>query len=513
MASIYIFAKKGTLTESQLQGFDSKGLDHFDSTDKTTPLGIAVREKHFATARLLLEYGADPNCGGKGILPLMRLCAAPKGLANHEESLIQLLLEKGADPNIIYLGSAGKSSTPLIRAVKSRKSLDTIKCLVDHGAMPNEKVDGKSARDWTKNPQVLNAMLSRSERMKSRALEVAKVTGFLMSAVYWINRNIKVAASVGAAVGTGMVLKDAIGKRFGMSGKLHKDLEMHFAEDQAFEDAKEDEKHDLKNRMRGIIEHYKLDRFFPEGNPFLEHVVSRAVDLDVSTVVDPKDLVHLALYQPVLYCDDSKSIKTKGRKGSLHDLALRIASITTRLVPDDKGVELRFINKPTTGEMSKPSLEKVDEILTKLTPHGWTEIGTKLKTNVLEEYVYKHLENNTLERPILVSIITDGNPNGQPGSNEHTNTLKEAIQDCGKRLEVKGYARNVVRFQISQIGGDKEAVEFLDNLENDPGLKDVLYVTSQQLDSEFKELHDNEARLEQWLLQILMGPIVDAVAN
>lgn len=123
------------------------------------------------------------------------------------------------------------------------------------------------------------------------------------------------------------------------------------------------------------------------------------------------------------------------------EVVKRIASITTRLVPDETGVELRFINEPTTPEMSRPSLDTIDNIMRNLPLNGWSEIGTNLKTKVLNEAVYEPLKNRTFKRPLLVSIITDGHPAGPEGTVEKVDTLEKAILECGETLKKHGYDR------------------------------------------------------------------------
>ena len=257
---------------------------------------------------------------------------------------------------------------------------------------------------------------------------------------------------------------------------------------------------------------HNLEKFFPRDSPFIETVVEKAVDLDRApgNLVNVKDLAHLAFYQPVLYCgkfishpsrllysqlaDDSGSMKRENRSKHLDGLSQRITSITTRVVPDDEGIELRFINQSTTAAMSKPTSEEVSQIIQQTPFLGWTEIGLNLRKKVLEDIVYKPLRENNLKRPVLVSIITDGHPQGIRKSRERRSTLKEAILECGKVLEKYGYKRDgellshiilyplltkiVVRFQISQIGNDQEAEGFLNDLRDDSELDDVLYITS-----------------------------------
>ena len=71
--------------------------------------------------------------------------------------------------------------------------------------------------------------------------------------------------------------------------------------------------------------------------------------------------------------------------------------------------------------------------------NGWTEIGTNLERKVLDEVVYNPLRNQTFKRPVLISIITDGNPQGPRHTPETADTLKNAILKCGMILKKHGY--------------------------------------------------------------------------
>jgi hypothetical protein len=130
------------------------------------------------------------------------------------------------------------------------------------------------------------------------------------------------------------------------------------------------------------------------------------------------------------------------RKDHQNTLVQQITNITTRVIPDNEGIELRFINQPTTPEMSRPSLQQIDSIMKKIPFNGWTEIGTHLGSKVLQDMVYTPLSNNTFNRPVLVSIITDGHPAGPDGTPEQEDSLRKAIENCGDVLEEHGYNRN-----------------------------------------------------------------------
>lgn len=134
---------------------------------------------------------------------------------------------------------------------------------------------------------------------------------------------------------------------------------------------------------------------------------------------------------------DPKPGKKEDRWGIQKALALRIVRTTTRILPDDEGVAVRFINQavnnsPTLG------LSGIEQAIDSVHPkEGHTDIGMNLEKKILEPLVYNELVAGTLKRPLLVSIITDGEP--QPEANEK---LASVIVKCGDRLVSEGYPRD-----------------------------------------------------------------------
>ena len=127
-------------------------------------------------------------------------------------------------------------------------------------------------------------------------------------------------------------------------------------------------------------------------------------------------------------------MKKNSRWESQTNLVERIAEITTRLLPQDKVAALRFINQEVPNPSSNLNLSFADikKILKSMDRdlHGDTKIGTNLKDKILKPLIFDKLNSREgLERPVLISILTDGEPNG-----ENEDELKEAIVDCGKKL-------------------------------------------------------------------------------
>jgi hypothetical protein len=126
-----------------------------------------------------------------------------------------------------------------------------------------------------------------------------------------------------------------------------------------------------------------------------------------------------------------------GRWDSQTRLVNRITEITTRILPEDDGVALRFINQDVKVS-SKVTFLEIKNILEQMRwkPGGRTEIGTCLRSKVLEPLVYRKLESKSLDKPLLICVITDGMPNQEKDS-----TFVDAILECGNKLEGAGYPR------------------------------------------------------------------------
>ena len=130
-------------------------------------------------------------------------------------------------------------------------------------------------------------------------------------------------------------------------------------------------------------------------------------------------------------------MKREGRWAAQVQLVKRIARITTRVLPDGDGVALRFINQ-NVDNSDKLSLQAIANIMEKASwqPGGDTEIGTYLKSKILEPLIYSQLQRQTLAKPYLISVITDGMP--EPEKKE---AFVEAIKECGTKLQQAGYPR------------------------------------------------------------------------
>ncbi|CAG8662775.1 18303_t:CDS:2 [Rhizophagus irregularis] len=268
------------------------------------------------------------------------------------------------------------------------------------------------------------------------------------------------------------------------------------------DDFVKDLKEFVDNVDKFVKEHPLLERFFKGKKNYIKELAQKAADLknDPSTPLGSKDLlpktIKVTLRQQVIYCDDSSSMKRDGRWDSQKRLVDRIAKITTRILPEGQGVALRFINQDVDNN-SNLTLAEIRNILEPMSymPGGNTEIGTYLRSKILEPLVYSKLESKSLERPLLISVITDGMPEGEKSSE-----FVDAILECGNKLEgakceVHGWPDRDGKGRGKVSGNHKKRHEDC---------------RIDQLDAKFEEFHKNEGDLDRWLVETLYWPIKDS---
>ncbi|MER9120667.1 ankyrin repeat domain-containing protein [Mesorhizobium sp. M0954] len=132
-AAIHDAAMKGDVAAITAALDAGAGVDESDG--HATPLYLAVRDGHFAAAKLLVARGADVNA----VTDLRLGPALMPALAKRRIDLVNLLLDGGANPN-----SQRTRENALHIAVRSG-CLDCVKALVEAGADVNAKTkDGKT---------------------------------------------------------------------------------------------------------------------------------------------------------------------------------------------------------------------------------------------------------------------------------------------------------------------------------------------------------------------------------
>ena len=165
----------------------------------------------------------------------------------------------------------------------------------------------------------------------------------------------------------------------------------------------------------------------------------------------------LRSYDTVFLVDDSDSMFGRRWETTQHVLA-KIASIA--VLHDKNGVDIRFFNEHLEDEerLQLDSAVKVMNVFAKVEPYGSTPTADVLERE-LKDYVYEY-RNNRHRKGLNLIILTDGEPD--PGQD-----VEGVIVDFAKRLKELEAPLRHVGIQFVQIGGDKEAADFLAMLDND----------------------------------------------
>lgn len=193
-----------------------------------------------------------------------------------------------------------------------------------------------------------------------------------------------------------------------------------------------------------------------------------SVPMEVAT-----DVMKLALFDVILYVDDSGSIEFE-EKGLRKDQLRQILGIvaTAASTFDQDGISVRFMNSEETGDGIRSAAD-VDMLVSRVRFAGLTPLGTSLQNKVIDPMVVGPARAGRLDKPVLVITITDGQPAGEPHS-AVGNVIRYAVEETSRTR----YGRGAVSFQFSQVGNDQRARDFLSDLDEDPQIGHLIDCTS-----------------------------------
>ncbi|GIZ46831.1 hypothetical protein CKM354_000994000 [Cercospora kikuchii] len=273
-----------------------------------------------------------------------------------------------------------------------------------------------------------------------------------------------------------------------------------------------------QRQLEQAIQEKNLHRFYGPGTPGaqkLPQIAARAAQcvdrLCQAWRVQKEianDIVRLALYDVVVYVDDSGSMSFEENGERIKDLQLILqrACFAATLFDDD-GIDLRFMNEdlPMQSVSHIRSEQQVEQILSQKRYKGLTPFGTELRKKVIDPILIQKLNSGQMQKPLLIISITDGQPAG-----ENQNTLIETVQYAVQAAQRSQYGPGAVAFQFAQVGNDQKATEFLAKLDNDPMVGREVDCTS-NYENESAEMARAvppvDLTPDLWMIKLILGAI------
>ncbi|RSH82439.1 uncharacterized protein EHS24_007408 [Apiotrichum porosum] len=276
----------------------------------------------------------------------------------------------------------------------------------------------------------------------------------------------------------------------------------------------------LLQSLQHCVQDQGIQAFYPPGS--LEQIAQRVAQSGVLNKIAAEwrmpmelasDLVKMALFDFVLYIDDSGSMAFEENGERIDDLKLilsRVAFATSLF--DADGIQVRFMNSNLQGDNISTEAQAM-QLVNQVKFSGLTPLGTSLMNKVLQPLVLGPARQGTLQKPVVVIAITDGTPAG-----ENKDEVFNVIQRADRELGSSRYGRDAVSYQFAQVGNDQKAQQFLAVLDNHPVVGGLVDCTS-NYEAEQAEMAQKGVDLQsQWptLLSqypgtkmpgLLMGPI------
>ncbi|KIV87825.1 hypothetical protein PV11_03345 [Exophiala sideris] len=268
-----------------------------------------------------------------------------------------------------------------------------------------------------------------------------------------------------------------------------------------------------KQMLQATIQEKGLQNFYPPGHPLLDQVANRATQQVASLAqtwrINPEiasDIVKLALYDVVLYIDDSGSMQFEENGERIDDLKLilsRVAHATSLF--DEDGIQIRFMNSQEQGNNIRNE-QQVNDMVARTRFSGLTPMGRELQNKILGPLVLGAARSGSLRKPVLVITITDGQPTGE-SSGDVARIIKSASDELSRNPR---YGKGAVAFQFAQVGNDLKAREFLSKLDEEPTIGDIIDCTSNyEVEADEMSRANPPVNLtpELWLIKLLLGAI------
>lgn len=109
------------------------------------------------------------------------------------------------------------------------------------------------------------------------------------------------------------------------------------------------------------------------------------------------------------------------------------------------GISVRFMNSNLAGDNIRDSLSAAN-LVARCQFNGMTPLGTQMDARILKPMVAGPIANRTLQKPVLIITITDGEPTSEP-----ENAIIKVIKKIKAYAAKSQYGPGAVAFEFAQV--------------------------------------------------------------
>ncbi|ODQ78800.1 hypothetical protein BABINDRAFT_162481 [Babjeviella inositovora NRRL Y-12698] len=238
--------------------------------------------------------------------------------------------------------------------------------------------------------------------------------------------------------------------------------------------------------------------------------------LQIPSSFPMEEVAELLFFDVVLYVDNSGSMADIKRQTEFKTLMLDL--MKTVSIKDD-GFSLRFMNKNDQIQQGVyqdlglsfdniRSEQTLKDILN--SPHvgyfGVTPLASQLHQNVIKPMVLSKIPARGLAKPVMVVVLTDGMPYGELPPFSDRDGIAQMVKQTRRELLKYGYPAGAVLYQFAQVGDDKPAADYLNGLDDDRDIGDLIDVTNVYAKEKLQMNNDVADRMF-YLKKLVLGPI------
>lgn len=228
-----------------------------------------------------------------------------------------------------------------------------------------------------------------------------------------------------------------------------------------------------------------------------------------------EELAQLVAFDVVLYIDNSGLMTLLRRQLEFRQMMQYIrylpeigaASFSIRFMNNHDRIALTIRRELNILLDNMTSLEDVERIFQsdKVVYSGQTPLATELRKHVLEDFVFKKVRTRSFKHPLFVLILTDGVPYGELPEFQ-LNGVYKLVKQTQNELIRAGYSPTLVVYQFAQVGDDKDAAAYLDDLDDNKEVGDVIDVTN-VYSKENVQLNSDTRTAVGYFKKLLLGAV------